>query len=153
MKKVCNSCKRELDEYGRLFPNKSPGGYLIPHLYTESIIKVNDQFLFKKINDKYSLFGNELKYNLSAINNLIDYMKVNLNCDIDEKKISLFNTYGQPNRGYKYHTVSIIYIIKLDEYQLNNNDQCFLSIDEIKASKNNFLLDHFTIISDYIGLF
>ena len=153
MKRVCTSCKRELDEFGRLYPNKSPGGYLIPLLSTDSIIKIKNKFLIRRLNDELLLHGVELNYNISAENCIIEYIKNKLNCNIEKKDLVLFNTYGNPNRGYKYHNISIVYIIKLDDYQVNMKDECLLSIEEIKASKDKFLYDHYSIISDYINLF
>ena len=52
-----------------------------------------------------------------------------------------------------HHYVSIVYILKLDDYQVNMKEKCLISIEEIKASKHKFLNDHFSIISDYIILF
>lgn len=153
MKKICTSCKRELDEFGRIYPNKSPGGYLIPLLSTDSIIKIKNKFLIRRMNDKFLLYGTELKYNVSAEDSIIDYINNRLKFNIDKKDLALFNTYGNPDRGYNYHNISIVYIIKIDDYQLNIQDECLLSIEEIKASKNKFLYDHYSILSDYINLF
>lgn len=79
--------------------------------------------------------------------------KAGLSKYIFDKKLDLFNVYGEPKDNKKKHVVSLVYTYVMSNQSLNNieNDLMFYDIYDIieNYKDDNFIDNHYSIIKEY----
>lgn len=153
MNKLCNSCGKLIDIHGRQLPLKSKG-YHIPYISILLIPYNNQNIYIQNINKKYSLYEKFIKEGESIEKSLLEMrskMKIKENSMYD---VELFSQYGQSNRGYDYHVISVVYSLYVENMNENENKlqgNMIISSNDIENfHEEDFCKDHLLILHDFI---
>ncbi|GFH56476.1 hypothetical protein CTEN210_12952 [Chaetoceros tenuissimus] len=80
-------------------------------------------------------------------------LKEEMNLSVDNSSVKLFGVYGDPKRDARRHTVSIVYLVELEDNVVPHAGDDAKSLKKIQlkdVESIDFFADHKTILLDYL---
>ena len=161
--KKCDDCGSDLDEYGRLLPDKSPDGYINPALASDAAVvkyvEGNLQILLIRRADEPSkgllaFPGGFVDYNENPEDAVI--RELGEECGIKGRNPHLIDLRGDPSRDPRKHVVSAFYYVKVDDLEKivagdDASSANYYFAEELLRNPNWFGFDHYPMLQKLLN--